>query len=148
MPYARTRDLLDQLSNLHGKMGRLYSDLGGRAEKETARMLLEYMSRHEKRLEDSLRQYTDDAAGRILDTWFQFPPDFTESRNIADLDLGSDVSIEQVVKTVLEFDERLIKFFQHLSETAASTEVKDLFSSLVTLEQYEEQEAMRSALEM
>ena len=52
MAYETVRDILDRVRNFHDQVGEYYHRLYSIADKERVRILLDYLSRHEKHLKD------------------------------------------------------------------------------------------------
>ena len=67
MPYKKTRDILDRARTFHNNISERYRTLSVAAEKEKVKMLLDYLSRHEKNLAKSLEEYEEDASREILE---------------------------------------------------------------------------------
>lgn len=57
MPYETAKDVLEHARDYHRILSDFYNKLGAKAQKQRAKMLLDYLSRHEKHLEDSLAEY-------------------------------------------------------------------------------------------
>ena len=67
--YVQVGDLLEQAAEFHGRMSDFYHRLSDKVERGRVRLLLDYMSTHEKNLRDSLEDYDDEASAGILNTW-------------------------------------------------------------------------------
>lgn len=147
MAFRTTRELLHEIRDFHGKLSRFYEEAATKAERERVKALLEYMGRHEDNLTRCLDAYEKDAAKRVLDTWFEFTPEIVKRGCFDEVAIDPDMSVDDVIRNSLWFDECLTKFFEQISELSVSSDVKELFSNLAELEQSEERHAARAAVE-
>lgn len=145
--FSQIRDLLDQVRGFHGELANYYAQLSGAVAQERVKLLLEYLSSHERNLEAGLADYEDDASRAVLETWV----DETEcSRMLASCratQLTRDMSVEDVAKLAMQIDECLIRTYRHLAEEAEPDSVRDVFRNLVTLEEGELRKLALNALE-
>lgn len=148
MACRTTREILDQIRKFHHQLGAFYAETAEKAERNRAKALLEYMGRHEERLEARLTEYEEDAAQAILDTWFEFLPDIAKCECFEGVELNPDMSVDDVVGTALRFDDCLIQFFQEMADLSVVEDVKELFASLVRMEEEEEREVTRASVEL
>ena len=116
MPCRTVRQLLAHISGFHRQLGAFYEETAAKADQERAKALLEYMSRHEEHLKDCLGAYEKDASEAILDTWIQFMPDITKCECFERMEVSEDMSIDDVVRISLWFDDCLIQFFREMAD--------------------------------
>jgi len=143
-----TRDLLDQVRDFHKRLSDFYANRADIAKDQRAKMLLEYMSRHELNLEQCLEEYEDVGANEVLDTWFKFAPDIAEPECLDGVELKDDMTVHDIIMTAILFDNCLIEFFKEMAEKAVSEHLREFFDSLVQLENSEKLKMMRSALQI
>lgn len=144
--FKQTKDVLDYVRTFHSQLSKYYESLSQIAEKERVKMLLDYLSRHEKHLAENLAEYENDAAKKILNTWFRFipkniPPDCFENNK-----LKPNISVDDVISIALHFDDCLIELYKVMAEEAEIEELKDLFNNLLEMEKQEEKILARDAL--
>ncbi len=144
--FETTRDIIDLARRFHGEVSAFYEHLGNQASKGRVKLLLQYMSRHEKHLERCLEEYEQDASERILATWFQYAPATTPIEHLQTVQLEPEMSIDDVVEVALRLDECLVDLYREVAEQADSREVTELFCNLLDLEQQEEIAVTRNAL--
>jgi len=147
MEFERTRDVLDHVRAFHERVSSFYENLADEANQQRTRMILDYMSRHEKHLQESIGRYEEDAAKEILDTWFQYSPEEDLLVRLTDIEVTHDMSVDDVVGIAMRLDDSLIELYGELEESALSENVKDLFSNLLELEKQEEHKIARTGLE-
>ncbi len=144
--FETTRDIIGLARQFHREVSDFYECLSNQASKGRVKLLLQYMSRHEKHLEECLAEYEQDASDRILETWFQYAPATTPVENLETVQLESEMSIDDVVKVGLRLDECLINLYREMADNAESREVAEVFCNLLDLEQQEEIALTRNAL--
>lgn len=152
MSCRTTRELIEQLQDFHKHLAAFYSRSAKQAKRERVKMLLDYMSHHEDDIAKCLADFEEDAAQKVLDTWFEFLPDIAKCECFESecwqSKFPSDISVDDVVRTALWFDDCLIKFFKQMADLSVSRDVKALFDDLTQMEDQEKRKAMRIALEV
>lgn len=148
MPYKKTRDILARAKTLHSQISELYHTLSADAERERVKMLLDYLSRHEKNLAISLEEYEEDASRKILDTWFTFIPEIPAAKCFEDMEVAPSMSVDDVIRLVLCYDEWLVDLYREAAMNSQSEEVREVFNSLLEMEKEEEVVFLRDALEV
>lgn len=146
MSFETTRDLLQGAQQLHQKLSRYYQKVSKKTDKERIKMLLEYLSRHERRLADSVKKYTDGAADNVLQTWYQYAPRKNLDDLLKDIEITPDMPIDEVLRSVIAFDDALIALYQELAQHAGSPTVRDVFTNLLEMEKSEKLRSVRDAL--
>ena len=146
--FERTRDVLDHARSFHQQVSELYQRLEDRAEKERVQMLLDYLRRHEKHLEQSLSDYEKEASKRILDTWFQYTLEEDPSDLLSEVEVREDMAVDDVVRLALRLDDYLIDLYRNMADNADIPEVKEVFTNLLELEQQDEHQLARNALRL
>jgi rubrerythrin len=149
MSFETTKDVLEHAREFHRDVSEFYGRLTKQPQKERVKILLEYMSRHEKHLEESLAQYEEGVSEKILNTWFQYPPpketlDLCKKMTIEG---NENLTVEQVIKMALELDECLVNLYKAMIESAETEEVKEVFENLLAMEKQEEMDMVRDTLQ-
>jgi triphosphoribosyl-dephospho-CoA synthetase len=146
--FKTARELLDRVKEFHRDLSSYYANVSEIAHKERVKTLLRYMSRHETSLVQCLDRYEKEAAKKVMDTWFQFPPALDKRKCFEGVrKLESDMSLEDVVETALWFDNCLVEFYQQLADTSVSEDVTELFQNLLERVKEEKHEAARTLTE-
>ena len=147
MRFEQTRDILDHARAFHSHISQLYLRLAGEAEKGAVKMLLDYMGRHERNLEEALIRYEQQASEQILDTWFQYTHD-EETLHICEAsEFRPDMTVKEVVAAGLKLDDCLIRLYREMAEYANSEQVRDVFRNLLEMEEREKHKLSRNALQ-
>jgi len=137
--YMRVRDVLEAARRFHRQLKVFFGRLADRSDKERVRILLDYMSRHERNFEEGLNEYEAQGSGRLLDTWMQYGPDEDRLEVPSFDDLTADGAIDQVEKAALRFDDALAAFYADAAGRAQNEKVRQLFARLA--EQHESDKA-------
>jgi rubrerythrin len=146
--FERTRDVLEHARVFHKQLSELYHQLEGKAERERVRMLLDYLSRHEKHLDESLASYEEEASRMVLDTWFQYTPEADTSQLLAQIKLQPGMSVSDVVRVALRLDDYLVDLYRSMAEHSDIPEVREVFTNLLDMERQEKHQAARNALRL
>lgn len=144
--FERVRDVLTHVKAFHRKLCSYYKKLEGEAEKQRVSMLLGYLERHEKHLEECLEDYEEGAAAKVLDMWLQYSPNSKVLDDVCDIELKPDMTTDQVVKTALQYDDLIINFYKEMTISAESEAVREVFENLMNLENREKLRTARNAL--
>jgi rubrerythrin len=135
--YQQIKDIISLAADFHGRVGKFYEGLYDDAEKEKVAMLLRYLSRHEKRLQKGLKQYSMEEQKNRGDTWLQYVPE-DEKLSLKDLAPPSDLSVDDLIGVIQEMANRLLGFYQEMAHSGAiPVEVRDIFRQLAEQEKQE-----------
>jgi rubrerythrin len=148
MAFEQVRDILDQARAVHKRMSEEYHLLGDVAERPRVKMLLDYLSRHERHLDEVLGKYEDSVSKKILDCWFNYTPERISDDFMDCCDLTPDMSLDEVIHRAARVDECLLKLYSEMVKRAPRDDVRTVFQTLLEMERREELELMRNALEL
>jgi rubrerythrin len=148
MAFDQTKDVLEHARKFHQKLSVFYEDLKESASKERARALLDYMSRHEQYLADCLAQYEEQVSDNVLDTYFKYGSKSTEMTAITDFEIKPEMDVDDVVAAAMHFDACLIEFYREMAQRALSEKVREVFENLLVMEQHEQIELSKQALDL
>ena len=144
--FVQVRDLLEQAAQFHGRMAEFYHGLSDRAPKERVKLLLDYMSTHEKNLHDSLEDFDEEASEGVMDTWVDRDHCDRIVHACENLPAAPELSIDGVTTLAMRVDETLIGFYDELARKAEGEDVRTVFRNLVAQEQAELRRLARDAL--
>ncbi len=148
MPFDQTKDVLNHARKFHRRLSEFYEDLKDSVEKERTRALLDYLSRHETYLDESLAKFQKAVSDNVLDTYINYKPDSANVSAIADFEISDDMSVDDVVAAAMHFDACLIKFYRGMASKANSVKVREMFENLLVMEQHEQIELSKQTLEL
>jgi hypothetical protein len=148
MAYETVKDVFDRVRSFHNQVSGYYHRLYAIADKERVKMLLDYMSRHEKKLELCMAEYEDNASKDILNTWFKYTPASTYQECFRDSDLNHDMSIDDVISVALRLDDCIINAFKRIVDSSESNRIKEIFTCLLKSAEKERKKFVNEALEL
>jgi len=122
--------------------------MGQGTEQARVSLLLDYLSQHEKGLARNLDDYEKGAADDVLDHWIQFTPSEALDAFFDEHELKPEMPLDEVVRTVLQFDDYLIAFYRQVAEETVSEEVRNLFTRLAEQEESDKRKTARGATEL
>ena len=146
MAFDQTKDVLEHAREFHQKLSVFYENLKRSAGKERTRALLDYMSRHEKYIDDCLAQYEEQVSDNVLDTYFKYGSESTKMTAISDFEIKPDMDVDDVVEAAMHFDACLISFYREMAQRSLSEKVREVFENLLVMEQHEQVELSKMTL--
>lgn len=147
-PFKQIRDIFSISRGFHDQLSLFYERLRDRTQRKRVRLLLDYLSRHETNLNRCLGQFADHTSSAVLDTWVQYVPDAEPFPHLETLRVAADMSTDDVVALALRLDDALIQFYEQLRDEAGSAEVREVFESMLRLEEVDEIALRRQAFEI
>jgi rubrerythrin len=147
MANQQVRDVLTEVAGFHHRLAGLYRRTADQSSRERMRMLLYYLSRHEDHLAEALSGFEASGRQAVLDHWL---PLKTVEHLLADLkriELPPQLGTEELVERALYFDNLVITFYRTLAEQIPDEPVRQLFLTLLRLEQREEKALSRDTIE-
>lgn len=146
MAFDQTKDVLEHAREFHQKLSVFYEDLKESASKERTRALLDYMSRHEKYLDDCLAQFEEQVSDNVLDTYFKYGSETTQIAEIHEFEIKPEMEVDDVMAAAMHFDACLIKFYREMAQRSLSDKVREVFENLLVMEQHEQIELSKQML--
>lgn len=137
--FEQVKDVLDYGIELHAHLRTLYDKIGEQAEQARVKMLLEYLSRHERSRAEAMRRFEEAPKNRVLDVWLQYAPSSEIEQMLAQCVIKPDMSVRDIVKIAMTFDNALIAIYKEAAREAEDTTAKAVFQNLVEMEEKERQ---------
>lgn len=148
MAFNQTKDVLGHARNFHCKLSEFYEQLKESTGKERTRALLSYMSRHEQYLADCLAEFKEQVSNNVLDTYFKYESEAGAIGQISGFAIRPEMDVEDVLAAAMHFDACLIKFYREMAQSCMSEKVCEVFENLLVMEQQEQVELSKKALEL
>jgi hypothetical protein len=142
----QVREFVDFGKHLHGKIKELYDDLGEHAQLARMKMLLDFLSRHEQHMEESLARFEKESRHGILDAWLEYSPGLDVDKVMDRFHLQENPTSDEIVQIALDFDDTLVSLYKEVAEKANNAKVKALFKNLLQLEEKEKVQVARAAM--
>lgn len=141
--FEQVKDVLDYGIELHAQLRTLYSDLSEQSDQARVKMVLDYLSRHERNRAEALRRFEQPPHANSLDVWLQYAPSLEIEQMLKDCAIRPDMSVDDVVKIALQFDNALIEIYKEAAREAEDTNARAIFENLVEMEEKEKQRFIR-----
>lgn len=144
--FEQVKDVLDYGIELHGELRALYDKLGAKSDKERVKMLLDYLSRHERNRAAAMERFGKEHKGHSsLDVWLQFAPTRDIEKMLRECAVRPDMTTDEVVSAALAFDDALIEIYKLAANEADDPKVQALFENLAEMEEKEKERFVRDA---
>jgi hypothetical protein len=142
----QVREFVEFGKHLHGKIKALYERLHEHAELERVKMLLEFLSRHEAHMEESLARFEQYARRGILEAWLEYSPVLDVDAVMARFPVAEKPSSDEIFQLAMDFDDTLVKLYREIAEKVNDSKTKEVFSNLLRLEEKEKIQVARAAM--
>lgn len=148
MRFQTVADVLDVVKSFHKALAAQFSELEQLTTSERARLMLDYLNRHEQHLSEATGQYDKDAGSGLLNTWLQFAPESHPDDLVAKVRAVDLNDVDSIVAVALAVDDYLIQLYRDLLSDADTDELKEVFESLIRLEDNERHTLARGAFRL
>jgi hypothetical protein len=145
MSVEQTRTIIDHTRDFHKRISLYYHRLADSTQKQRVKLLLDYMSEHEKRLANYIEEYEETAPASILNTWFQSASNTDAGRLLQDIELGSNQSIDDIIDLGIQISECVLEVYRKLADQAEPESVQQIFASLLNMEEKAQKQFARDA---
>ena len=110
MPYLQVKKLLEQGMDFHKMLEEFYLKLENESDKDSVKLLVNYMARHEKILREQLGQITTEQQKILAEEWLKSSPEFVGKCCFENLQVHKDSSTDEVIDEGLRLNQCLIDF--------------------------------------
>lgn len=136
-------DLIDWTRQLHDHLAKCLSHGAAKQKGETARLLLDYVADHERKIAHMITRFEEQADSKAMHTYVydyltHKPIGISQSCDVAFAELDYD----GICREVFHFHEQVMDLYRTLLSKADTDSTRDLLESLLAMEQHE---AMRLA---
>lgn len=127
--YKQKSEIIGQIQSYHMQVARLYHDIYEKIENREVKILIYDLYDHEKSRERYLERHKKIA--EAMDCWLDFPCEKLSnqiSECFENINTGSNLSMEEIIRIELHFDDCLIKLYNILAcENELSEAVSNIF---------------------
>jgi hypothetical protein len=147
--YENNQSILGLIASFHRRLSDYYGELTGKAQRQRAKLFLDYLEGKERRFAEALERYEwKEAPQKIRDMWYQYVPSDERIAEIGNGKYSAGMSVEDVAELVYAFDDQLIGFLRKMADEADSEGLRDMFSALAAQEEQEKAEVRQSAVDI
>lgn len=129
MAYMQVRDILKRASDFHGMLRVFYDSINDKAQRESVKLLVDYMARREKHLEEITSQISAEQEKQIAEEWIKYESEFATGDCFDRLKIDENSGVDDVIDTGLKLNQCLVNLFHHMAEIAPTQKIKALFTS-------------------
>lgn len=144
--YKQTSDIIQSVRSFHDQMRIYYDRLHKNDEKQKVKMLLDYLSRHEKHRDETLAKYEEEASKKVMEIWFKYIPNNISPDCFDNIDIKSNMSVDDVIGIAMHLNNCLLELYTRLVENTPGNEVRDVFNCLLERMKKEKMNLARDAL--
>ena len=148
MRFGTIQDVVDFAGKLHAALSEQYAELEQLSSSERAQLMLDYLNRHEQNLAQAMDKYDADMTQGIAALWLQDVPELQPEElveKVRGVDLGN---VDNFIAVALDVDEYLIKLYQRMADEVDSDAGREVFKSLIKLEDNERHRLSRAAFRL
>ena len=138
MAVITIEDVLIHARNFERMLADYYAKLAEHTTRDGVRLLTEYMSRHQNRIEETLNTFSREQLKRVRSTPLRYEPQAADCRCFQDIGLAADASAAQVLDEAVVFDECLVSLYRQVLQQDVEPDIRQLFESLLCVEQRDE----------
>jgi hypothetical protein len=143
--YKTVAEVVDFLENYHQQLHDYFLTHRDRVNSKRLQMLLDYIIRHEKNIQEVLETINEKDRDIILKTWIQFVP-FTETILPEEQLTNPTQNIDSIIQQVFELNDNLIRFYDKMiHQTGIPGPVKEFFQHLITMEETKKKQVAKTA---
>ncbi len=146
MSFGQAKQILQYAQNFHKFTSEYFKKLSDSTEQPRMKLLLDYMSRHEKHLERVLKEYESNTKSKALDTWLQFSSECSVFKPVEEISYTDDLTPEKVFEIAAQIDQCMINSYTTVINRTTNPEIRELFENLLKLEEQEKHVRARTAL--
>lgn len=144
----QVKEFVDFGKHLHAEIRAVYDRLNETADLERVRLLLDYLSRHERNLKDALARFEKGTRSGILNAWLEYSPALDVDAVVRNSLVHDGMSTDEIVDLAIRFDDTLIDLYREVSAKVNDPKVKELFLNLLALEEHEKIQTLRAAMSL
>ena len=145
--FEQVKDVLDYGKKIHEDLSGFYDSINAMEQQTRVRMLLDYLSRHERHLEQTLERYESEThKQQILETWLQYSPSINIEKMISCQNIHPDMDTDEVIRLAIGFDDALVELYKEAEAEVDAPHVREVLENLVALESHEKLKMVRDTL--
>ena len=140
MPVYQVKDILEHIRAYHRSLSQQLDELSVHETDERLRLLTKHIARHEVNFNRALARYEHGTAQGVLNTWLRFVPEESVDSALKEIQLSDDMSAEEILASVLAFDQSLIELYHELTDETPLPRIQELFNNLLEMERNNERQ--------
>ena len=135
MNFQQVRDVLSSIREYHRQFRDILADAEQHISDDRLQQIADEMRKDEQHWEAALARYREDGENAVLDLWIQYVPEETVVRQLENIQLSAEVTIDELIDDVVRFREALISLYSTLSTSVSAPHAQLLFARLLEMEE-------------
>lgn len=147
MPFHTIREILHRVEEFHAEFGRRLHEAEEVAEGTQAKMMLAFLSNHQKELADTLLKIEKETPGTVatMKEWVQFDTEIEDPREyLQSFTVRPDSTAEEILEAANKLDICLFCLYRGLAVGSSTPRAQRLFARLARMELEHQKERQRS----
>ncbi|OZG69772.1 ATPase [Hahella sp. CCB-MM4] len=138
MQVETLKDVLHWTTRFHQDLSQCMVRGAGHSGNERAKLLLDYLSKHETSLKRIVEEYEQSSNKNALDTWcYEYLEKHPVVRHEHCEVPFDELDSVQIMEVVMEYHRQVIELYRYLLAKAPTGPTQELLSSLLELEEHE-----------
>ncbi|HDT12380.1 MAG TPA: hypothetical protein ENO01_01855 [Candidatus Marinimicrobia bacterium] len=147
--FKQAQDVLNYAKDFHHKLSEYYRKLNDKTDQIRVKMMLDYLTVHEERLEENIRKIEANISGKVKETWFKYTLCEDLRNEFAKMiDIMEEITVEDIIRTAIQLDDCLIRVYKKIATNSDVAEIKEIFSNLSELEDHEKRRFVMDSTRM
>jgi len=143
--FEQIKDVLAYGIDLHMRLRETYDQLGLQSEQTRVKMVLDYLSRHERNRQHAMQRFEEGTRRKILNQWLQYAPSSNIEQLLTDSNSCSNLTVDDVITLAMRFDDALIAIYRETAAEIDDANAREVFQNLAEMEHREKQRFVRDA---
>lgn len=138
MQIETLNDVLDWTLNFHQHLSKCLEHCSSTQESERAKLLLQYLASHEKKLSNVIEDFQQTASSSALNTWcYEYLEKYPLDRHTRCSKPFAELSSKEIIKQVEDFHAPVIALYRYLRSRADAPSAHELLDQLTSIEEHE-----------
>lgn len=145
MQVETLNDVLHWTAGLHRTLSERLEKGAEQTRSQRTRLLLDYLSDHEKSLAETLERCEADGISQALNAWFY---EYVSNNPLAGLQAAetfAELDVDDIMAEMVKVNDQLLDLYRNLYERANSLSAKELLEGLLELESHEAMQMSQGA---
>ncbi|HBY18744.1 MAG TPA: hypothetical protein DEH00_06185 [Candidatus Marinimicrobia bacterium] len=147
--FKQARDVLNYAKDFHHQLSRYYKTLNDKTDQVRLKMLLDYLTIHEEKLEKNIEHIEENISAKVLETWFKYTLCEDLRKELSSMIIRiDDMSVEEIIRMAIQLDDCLIRIYKKIAQNSDIPEIRDIFTNLSELEDHEKRRFVMDSTRM
>ncbi|MCD6233906.1 MAG: hypothetical protein DRP86_07605 [Candidatus Neomarinimicrobiota bacterium] len=147
--FKQAQDVLNYAKDFHHQLSRYYKTLNDKTDQVRVKMLLDYLTIHEEKLEKNIEHIEENISVKVLETWFKYTLCEDLRKELSSKIIKFDnMIVEEIIRMAIQLDDCLIRIYKKIAQNSDIPEIRDIFTNLSELEDHEKRRFVMDSTRM